>query len=139
MAQYYVNQYPGRSVRSLARELKISEFVVRKKMMQDICYMSYSLRRGQFLSQATKERRLEKAKLMLNKLKNPAANNQLIFFSDEKNFSQDQKVNKMNNRWLCADISEVVLMGMKFPASVMILGVISNEDNVMQSSSSPRG
>jgi hypothetical protein len=45
------------------------------------------LRRGQFLSQATKERRLEKAKLMLNKLKNPAANNQLIFFPAEKNFS----------------------------------------------------
>jgi hypothetical protein len=30
---------------------------------------------GQFLSQTTKERRLEKAKLMVNKLKNPAANN----------------------------------------------------------------
>ncbi len=44
-------------------------------MMLDICYKSYALRRGQFLSQATKERRLEKAKLMLNKLKNPAANN----------------------------------------------------------------
>jgi hypothetical protein len=82
-----VDQDPGRSMRSLARELEISEFVVRKKMMQDIRYKSYALRRGQFLSQATKNRRLEKAKLMLNKLKNPAANNQLIFFSDEKNFS----------------------------------------------------
>ncbi len=62
-------------------------FVAKKKMMQDIRYESYALRSGQFLSQATKERRLEKAKLMLNKLKNPAANNQHIFFSDEKNFS----------------------------------------------------
>jgi hypothetical protein len=35
---------------------------------------------------------------MLNKVKNPAANNQLIFFSDEKNFSQNQTVNKKNNR-----------------------------------------
>jgi hypothetical protein len=69
---------------------------------------------------------------MLNKLKNPAANNQLIFFSDEKNFSQDQKVNKKNNRWLCANISEVpVVMATKFPATVMVLGVVSNEGDVM--------
>jgi hypothetical protein len=119
-------------MRPLVRELEISEFVVRKKMMQDICYKLCALRRGQFLSQATKDRRLEKAKLMLNKLKNPAANNQLIFFSDEKNFSQDQKVNKKNNRWLCADISDIpVVMVIKFPATVMILGVVSNEGDMM--------
>jgi hypothetical protein len=53
MAQYYVDQDPGRSMRPLARKLEISEFVIRKKMMQDICYKSYSLRSGQFLSQAT--------------------------------------------------------------------------------------
>jgi hypothetical protein len=74
------------------------------------------LRRGQFMSQVTKERRLEKAKLLFNKLKNPAANKQLIFFSDKKNFSQDQKVNKKHNRWLCADIIEVpIVMATKFP------------------------
>jgi hypothetical protein len=54
-------------------------------MAQGIHYKSYALKRGQFMSQATKESRLEKVKLLLNKLKNPA---------DEKNFSQDQKVNK---------------------------------------------
>jgi hypothetical protein len=85
-------------MRSLARELNISKFVVRKKMAQDIRFKSYALRRGQFMSQATKERRLEKAKLLLYKLKNPAANRQFIFFSDENNFSQDQKVTKKNNR-----------------------------------------
>jgi hypothetical protein len=82
--------------------------------------------------QATKERRLEKTKLMLNKLKNPTANNQLIFLSDEKNFRQDQKVNKKNNRWLFADISEVpFVMAIKFPATVMILGVVRNEGDMM--------
>jgi hypothetical protein len=105
--QELVNQDTSRSMRSLARELNISEFIVRKKMAQDIRYKSYALRRGQFMSQATKERRLEKAKLLLNKLKNPAANGQLIFFSDEKKFSQDQKVNKKKKRWLCADIRDV--------------------------------
>ncbi len=75
---------------------------------------------------------MEKAKLLLNKLKNPAANGQLVFSSDEKNFSQDQKVNRKNNRWLCADISDVpIVMATKFPATVMVLGVVSNEGDVM--------
>jgi hypothetical protein len=50
---------------------------------------------------------LDKAKMLLNRLKVPAANNQLIFFSDYKNFPQDQKVYRKNNRWLCSDITEV--------------------------------
>jgi hypothetical protein len=45
-------------MRSLARKLVTNEFTVRKKRMQDIRYKLYTLRRGQLLSQATKERRL---------------------------------------------------------------------------------
>jgi hypothetical protein len=130
--QELVDQDPGRSMRSLARELGISEASVRNKMAQDIRYKSYAFRRGQFMNEATKERRLAKAKLLLNRLKKPATNGQLIFFSDEKNFSQDQKINRKNNRWLCADVSEVpIVMSTKFPATVMVLGVVSNEGDVM--------
>jgi hypothetical protein len=130
--QQLVDMDPGRSMRSLARELGISEKTVRKKMKDDIHYRSYAFRKGQFLNEATKERRFAKAKILLNRLKTPAANNQLIFFSDEKNFSQDQKVNRKNNRWLCADITEVpIVMATKFPATVMVLGVVSNEGDVM--------
>jgi hypothetical protein len=50
------------------------------------------------MNQATKQRRLAKAKLMHNKLKKPVTNGQLIFFSDEKNFTQYQKVNRNNNQ-----------------------------------------
>jgi hypothetical protein len=39
-----------------------------------------------------RRRRLAKAELMLNQLKRPVTNGQLILFSDGKNFSQDQKV-----------------------------------------------
>ena len=57
---------------------------------------------------------------------------QLIFFSDKKNFLQDQKVNRKNNRWLCSDISKgPIMMASMFPATVMVLGVISNEGDVM--------
>jgi DNA-binding Lrp family transcriptional regulator len=138
--QNLVDEDPGRSMRSLARELGISEKTVRKKMTEDIRYKSYALRKGQFMSEGTKERRLEKAKMLLNRLKKPSSNGQLVFFSDEKNFSQDQKVNKKNNRWLCADIREVpVVMSTKFPTTVMVLGVVSNEDDVMPPHFFPRG
>jgi hypothetical protein len=95
--QELVDQDRGRSMRLLARELGIGEASVRNKMAQDIRYKSYAFRRGQFMNEATKERRLAKAKLLLNRLKKPATNGQLIFFSDKKNFSKDQKINRKNN------------------------------------------
>ena len=130
--QQLIDEDPGRSMRGISRELTISEFLVRKIVKQDIRYKSYSLRRGQFMNAATKERRAERARALLNKFKNPPANDILIFYSDEKNFSQDQKVNRNNNRWLCSDPSDVpIIMATKFPATVMVLGVVSNKGDVM--------
>ena len=127
-----IRENPGRSMRSLARELNIDEKTVRNKVKEDIHLKSYALRRGQFMSQATKERRFEKAKLLLNRLKRVKNKNPLIFFSDEKNFSQDQKVNRRNNRWLATNITEVpIVMATKFPTTTMVLGVVSNEGDVM--------
>jgi hypothetical protein len=80
--QELVDQDPGRSMRSMARELGLANSTVQKKMSLEIHYKSYALREGQFMNAATKERRLTKAKLLLNRLKAPAANGQLIFFSD---------------------------------------------------------
>jgi hypothetical protein len=60
---------------------------------------SYAFRRGQFMSAATKERRLAKAKLFLVRLKGHLQRmaGSSSFF-DEKNLSQDQKINRKNNR-----------------------------------------
>lgn len=130
--QDMINEDPGRSMRSIARELKMSDSTVRTIVNEDIRYKSYVIRRGQFLSDQLKERRLEKAKKLLSKLKNPKEKNPLIFFSDEKNFQQDQIVNRKNNRWLCENAHEVpILMKTKFPATVMVLSVISNEGDIM--------
>jgi hypothetical protein len=66
---------------------------------------------------ATKKTRYAKASALLNRLKHPPVQDILIF-SNEKNFSQDQKVNSRNNRWLCDDPSEVrIVMKTKFPAT----------------------
>jgi hypothetical protein len=130
--QEAINDNPGRSMRQLVEELEVSEWLIRKIVKEDIRCRSYSLRRGQFMSAATKKTRYEKAAVLLNRLKHPPVPDILIFFSDEKNFSQDQKVNSRNHRWLCEDPSKVpIVMKTKFPATVMVPGVVSNKGDVM--------
>ena len=63
----------------------------------------------------------------------------LIFFSDEKNITQDQKGNKQNDRWLCEDPNNVpVVMSTKFPKGDGH-GVVSNEGDIMPPPTSSRG
>ncbi len=94
-----VDEDPSRSMRSIARELQVSEGTVRKCLHEYIRYKSYKMRKGQLLSAKMQEDRFKKSK-MLNKLKFPLENDMLWFFSDEKNFCQDQTHNSQNNRWL---------------------------------------
>lgn len=130
--QEMINNDPGQSMRKMAADLGVSEWLIRKIVKQDIRYRSYSLRRGQFLTEKTKKTRFEKAAALLNRVKHPPVADILVFFSDEKNFTQDQKVNPRNNRWLCDDPSDVpIVMKTKFPATVMVLGVVSNKGDVM--------
>ena len=127
-----VDANPRNSMRSLAKHYKVSEGTIRNVVHENMGYKSYALKKGQFLSQKMKENRLLKSKLLLNKFKDPATQDLVWFFSDEKNFDQDQKVNRRNDRWLCEDSSEVpIVMLNKFPASVMVLGVVSSEGHVM--------
>lgn len=57
------------------------------------------MRKGQLLYTKMQENRF-KSKKMLNKLKHPLKNDMLWFFSDKKNFCQDQTHKSQNNRWL---------------------------------------
>lgn len=91
------------------------------------------------MSQITKENRLIRSKRLLNKHINSAKEDVIWFFSDEKNFDQDQKVNKKNDRWLCNNSSEVPATHTKFPATVMVLGILSNEGHVMPPHFFPQG
>ena len=131
--QRKINKDPGRPIRRLAADLGVDEKTIRNYLKLHIRYKSYKMRKGQFMSDSTKATRFEKAKKLLNKIKNLGKKKTtLIFFSDEKNFTQDQKVNKQNDRWLCEVPEEVpIVMSTKFPAAVMVLGVVSNEGDIM--------
>lgn len=52
------------------------------------------------------------------------------FFSDEKNFSQNQKLDRRKDRWLCQTAEEFpIFRHSNLLASVMVQVVMSNEDN----------
>jgi AraC-like DNA-binding protein len=68
-----VTKDPGRSMRSMAQEMNVSRTTVRKMVSEDLRYKSYAMRRGQFMSEATKIRRLEKAKKLLARIKHPSS------------------------------------------------------------------
>ena len=57
----------------------------------------------------------------------------LRFFSDEKIFIQDIKPNQQNNRWLSASPEEVpIVMHLKYPVHVIVLGVVSSNRDIME-------
>ncbi|UYV73977.1 hypothetical protein LAZ67_11001680 [Cordylochernes scorpioides] len=122
---------PGKSMRAIAKEMDVGSMTIVRTIHEDLGLKSYALRKGQLLTENMKNNRKGKAAALLNNLKHDSFG-MLRFFSDEKNFEVDQKVNPRNDRWICKDPSEIpVVMHTKFPASVMVLGVISSEGDVM--------
>lgn len=131
-----VTKNPSQSLRKMAKDLDISRTALTKVVKNTLHLKSYTRRKAQILTEDNKTARKERSKILLNRLKKSGENGfggkNLIFFSDEKNFTQDQKCNSRNNRWLASDPSEVpVVSKTKFPQTVMVLGVVSNEGDVM--------
>lgn len=84
------------------------------------------------MNKTTIRRRMDKAFWLLYKLKHPHAKNQLVLFSNEKTFCQNQNLNKRNDHWLWSDVWDVsFVMSTKFPATVMIHCVISSDSDAM--------
>ncbi|KAL1132100.1 hypothetical protein AAG570_010058 [Ranatra chinensis] len=99
---------------------------------EDLRYSSYKRRKGQLLTEKARERRLMNAKKLLSKVKHPAEPQTISFFSDEKNFCQDQKHNTQNNRWLAYSTKDIPrVMQTKFPQTVMVFGCVSSKGDVM--------
>jgi len=60
-----------KSMRSIAKELQVSDWMIRKVVHEDLRYKSYVLRRGQFLSEKTEKNGLIRCKLLLTRVKKP--------------------------------------------------------------------
>ena len=130
--QAIIDETPQRPIRQIARDLGISHTTVNVYVKEDMKCRSYRCQTSQILTEKTKNLRLIKSIRLLNKLKHPKKPNMLWFFSDEKNFCQDQVQNSQNHRWIATNNRDVPkVMKTKFPATVMVFGVVSSESHIM--------
>ena len=121
-----------RPIRQIARDLGISHTTVNACVKEDLKCRSYRHQKSQILTEKTKNLRLIKSIRLLNKLKHPKKPNMLWFFSDKKNFWQDQMHNSQNHRWIATNNKDMPrVMKRKFPATVMVFDVVSSEGHIM--------
>lgn len=62
---------PSMSMRSIAQHLQVTESTIRCVMHGDLRYQSYVMRRGQFMSDKTRENCSVRSRRLLNELKHP--------------------------------------------------------------------
>ena len=130
--QAIINETSQWPIRQIARDSGISHTTVNACVKEDLKYRSYRGQTSQILTEMTKNLRLIKSVRLLNKLKHPKKPNMLWFFSDKKNFCQDQVHNSQNHRWIATNNRVVPkVMKIKFLAMVMVFGVVSSEGHIM--------
>ena len=118
--QAMIKNNPSKSIGSIVRNMGMSEFLIRQIVHKDIWYSLYN-KEPIFIKDHEKQ---EKRKLW-NKLKHVLQVNILWFFSDEKNFCQDQIMNSQNSCWLSLFSQDVpILMKSKHPVHIMVFGVV---------------
>ena len=128
--QAIIDETPQWPIRQIARNLGISHTTVNACVKEEC--RSYKRQTSQILTEKTKNLRLIKSVRLHNKLKHPRKPNMLWFFSDEKNFCQDQVHKGQNHCWIATNNMDMPrVMKTKFPAMVMVFGVVSSEGHIM--------
>lgn len=122
------DENPGFPMQTLVTRLNVHRTTVLRAIHEDLQYKNYVLKERQMLSQAMKVKRLQRYELLIASLKDGAAG-RVRFFSDEKIFTVDAKINSQNDRLLCKDPDDVpVISTIRFLVGVHVLEVIFSEE-----------
>ena len=114
----------------LTKKCNISTMTVSRAVRLDLGYKSYALKVRHLLTEPQKVVSLQNFKKVLSSLKSTGGH--VRFFSDEKIFTVDRTINGRNDCWICVDPADVTAsFTTKHPASIMVLGVISSNGDVM--------
>jgi hypothetical protein len=95
------------------------------------------------INASSKEKRLERAKILLNKLKHDSPG--IIFFTDEKNFDLDSVSNSRFDRYLSSEAAKDVPEHVRFkfrtkhPQSIMMFGLVASDGKKMPPFFWPKG
>lgn len=125
---------PRRSMSNVAKCVGTSKSTV-SRIVKKAGGKSLVLGRKPLLSEKAKKSRFDRAKKLLNQLKNNG--DRVIFFSDEKTFNVDPAINRRNDRFVDLghnpEDPRRTVSRTKHPASVMFLGVIASTGEVSPS------
>ncbi len=128
---------PSTSKSQLAAALGVSRTTV-KEATRELGLHSYRRRRRQFLSNRTKDIRVEKGRKLLAWV---TANGSTVqIFSDKKLWTVEQARNAQNDRFLATCSKDVPpILSQKHPASAMMMGVITSDGKKMPPLWFPQG
>ena len=123
-----IRRNPRRSMRKMAKDLKISESSIRKVVKIDLGMHSFKRRKIHFLTEKVKAKRLERCKGQLRKHVTHDLLN--IIFTDEKIFTIEEALNSQNDRIISYKASTIdpalkYLPRVQKPLSVMVWAGIS--------------
>ena len=111
--------------------MNVNKSTISRTVAKDLNTKSYCLRKHHLLTAALMEQWLIKGTALLNELKHGSSGH-VRFLLDEKKFIQDKLHNQQNNCFITDDPEEVpIVMSTKFPTSVMVLGIMSSNGDVM--------
>jgi len=112
------------SIREIASELGIGKSSVHRIAKRELGLNAFRRVPAQILTDATRQKRLERAQSLLRRLK--VRDCKRIFFTDEKNFYLNPPVTQQNNRvWAAGrksdvDVSRLIVEREKFAPHVMV-------------------
>ena len=66
-----IDKDPGKSMHMIAKDMRTSELLIRRRVPEDLRYKSYKTKKGQLLTAKAKEKRLKHCQKLLNNLKHP--------------------------------------------------------------------
>ena len=125
---------PIRSMRGMAKDMKVSEWTVRNVVKNKLRARSLARTNRFLLSDRLKALRLERSKQILAILKKKTP---IIMFSDKKYFTVDPVSNSRNDRYITRKRSKDVphsirsVQKSKHPAQIMMFGLVASNGKKM--------
>jgi hypothetical protein len=126
---------PHVSIRQCTRELKIDPKTARLIAKKDLKVRSHARIKKQLINQSTKEKRLDRYKILLNELEHKSMG--VVFFTDEKNFDLDSVLNSRFDCYLSSkpakEVPEHVCFKFrtKHPQSIMMFSLVATNGKAM--------
>ena len=120
-----VEDDPNVSIRKVAKKMKVDEKTIWNSL-KDLGKKSLVRPPRHLLTPAQKKVRLDRGKVLLNKLKSMPKST-IKIFSDKKVFLVDQAYNRRNDRQIVSmGDSSIPVSRTKHPASIMLLGIVAS-------------